>query len=799
MKKLEKIYNPKKTENRIYRFWGKGKFFKPKVKKGLKPFVIPMPPPNITGNLHIGHALTTAIEDALIRFYRMKQIPTLWVPGVDHAGIATQNVVEKELAKEGKTRHMLGRKKFLDRIWKWVKKYGKNIDNQLKKLGASCDWDRKKFTLDKGYEKAVIHEFVSLYDDGLIYKGEYIINWCHRCETVISDIEVTYKEEKGFLHYINYPFISRKGGITVATTRPETMLGDTAVAVNPKDKRYKKLVGKIVRLPLINREIPIITDKAVDPDFGTGAVKVTPAHDPLDYEIGKRHDLEEIMVIGFDGKMTSEADQFEGLDVKTARDVVVLELQKQGFLEKKEPYIHSVGHCERCDSFVEPLISKQWFVRIDPLAKPAIEAVKKDRVQFIPSRFKKIYLNWMKEIHDWTISRQLWWGHQLPVWYCDECDKAIVAEEEPKKCPSCESSKITRDSDVLDTWFSSALWPFASLGWPKKTPDYKYFYPTSVLETGYDIIFFWVARMIMSGFYFTRKAPFEKVYIHGLVRDLKGRKMSKSLGNVVDPLEIIEKYGTDALRFGLIVGQTPGNDLRLSEEKIRGNRNFINKIWNVSRFIGLNIKKWDSNLPNLKKMTAFDKWILSRSQKIIQKVTKEIEDFNFSQAGNDIYAFLWDEFADWYLEIAKIQLATDNLQITTRRVLAHCLENLLKLLHPFTPFVTEEIWQRLIKKDKALIVSEWPKTDKKLLDEKSEHDAKFVIDLIKTIRALRLKNKIEPAKLLNAYFTSKEKFDNLTIEIVKRLARLESLNSVKTLPPKKGIKIKTKDLSMLII
>lgn len=799
MKKIEGVYNPAKTEDKIYQFWEKGNYFKPKIKKDAKPFVISMPPPNITGNLHIGHALTLSIEDTLIRYNRMKQIPTLWIPGVDHAGIATQNVIEKQLKKEGKNRHILGREKFLKRVWQWVDEYGNNIDKQIRKMGSSCDWNRKRFTLDKEYEKAVIHEFVSLYKAGLIYKGEYIINWCPRCETVVSDIEVIYKEEKSFLYYIKYPFVDQKGGITVATTRPETMLGDTAVAVSHKDKRYKKIVGKTVRLPFVNREIPIIADKDIDPEFGTGAVKITPAHDPLDYEIGKRHRLQEVVVIGFDGKMTSEAGGFKGLNINTARDVIITELEKMGLIKKKEKYLHSVGHCERCNTTIEPMISKQWFVKIDSLAKPAIEAAEKRKVEFVPDRFRKVYLNWMNNIHDWVISRQLWWGHQIPVWYCDECDEEIIAETEQENCPNCQSIKLTRDPDVLDTWFSSALWPFAALGWPKNTPDYKYFYPTSVLETGYDIIFFWVARMIISGLYFTKKAPFEKVYLHGLVRDIQGRKMSKSLGNVINPLDIIDKYGTDALRLSLIVGQTPGNDLKISDEKIRGNKNFINKIWNISRFISLNLDKWDPSLPESKKMTNFDRWIISRIQNVIKQVSDDIENFKLSQAGNILYDFIWNEFADWYLEIAKVQMTDQNKKYSTERVLSYCLANILKMLHPFIPFITEEIWQTLVDKD-ALISAEWPKEDKQSINKQVENYTNSIIDIIKIIRVERAKNKIEPAKLLTAYFSTNEKFDKIDLDVMKRLARLEDIIVNDTLPSQKGIIIKSgnTDISLII-
>ncbi len=750
-KSYNKVYNPQKIENKIYKIWERGKYFTPKINIMRKPFTIVIPPPNVTGNLHMGHALNNTIQDILIRWHRMKNSPTLWLPGTDHAGIATQNVVEQELDSEGKNRYDLGREKFIKYTWQWVEKYGGNIENQLRRLGASCDWTRKRFTLDEGLSEAVKEAFIRLHKKGLIYQGDRIINWCPRCVTVLSDLEVEYEEEKSSLWYIRYPIVNSKRCenqrfykvkspkfIIVATTRPETMLGDTAVAVHPRDKRYKKLIGKTVNLPLMGREIPIITDEAVDPKFGTGAVKVTPAHDPTDYEIAQRHNLPQVKIIDQEGKMTPKAGKFSGLDLMICRDIVVRELKKQGLLEKIKDYTHSVGKCYRCKKTVEPLVSKQWFVKIKPLAKPAIVAVKKDKIKFIPYRFTKIYLGWMENIQDWCISRQLWWGHQLPVYYCRQeeiknkklkrkkkgCGKIIVSKERPKRCPKCGSSKLTQDPDVLDTWFSSALWPFSTLGWPKKTKDLQYFYPTSVLVTAPDIIFFWVARMIMMGLEFTGKVPFHIVHLHGLVRDEKGRKMSKSEGNVIDPLNLIDKYSADSLRMALVCGIAPGSDVAISDQKVKGYRNFSNKIWNAFRFILLNLDKLSSEekkelkklieKENFKKgLEKEDKEILKKLEKLSKKVETSLEKYRFSDAALACYHFFWHHFCDIYIEKTKPRLQKEGKdRVLALAVLVYILQINLKLLHPFMPYVTEHIWQTLgdseLADKKPLLIQNWP-------------------------------------------------------------------------------------------
>lgn len=680
---MDKVYKPHEVEERIYKFWEEGGYFKPKIDKKKKPFVIVQPPPNVTGELHVGHALTATIQDILIRYHRMKGDPTLFLPGVDHAGIATQYILEKELKKVGKTRFDLGREKFTERIWAWIDKYGQRIDQQHRRLGVSVDWSRKRFTFDKDYQKAVKVAFKKLYHDGLIYRGERIINWCPRCQTAISDLENVYKEEKGHLYFIGYPLKGDQGSITVATARPETMLGDTAVAVNPKDRRYEKLVDHKTILPLIKREIPIISDEAVDPEFGTGAVKVTPAHDPVDFEIGERHHLGKIKVIGEDGKITKEGHRYQGLTTGEARQKILADLKKAGFLEKTADYTHNVGHCQRCDTVTESLTSKQWFVKMQPLSDSALKAVEEGRIKIVPKRFEKIYFNWVKNIRDWCISRQIWWGHKIP---------------------------IKDEEDVLDTWFSSSLWPFATLGWPKKTADFSYFYPTTILETGYDILFFWAARMIMMGLYLTKKEPFKIVFLHGMVRDVLGRKMSKTLGNVMDPLELVDKYGADALRMGLISGTTPGNDMRLYEEKILGYRNFANKIWNIARFINLNFEKIDRKVPNLleikNKIKTEDERILSDLDTLKKTVTGAIERYRLSDAGQLVYKFLWHEFADVYLEESKPRLLKND--VIALSVLQLVFTETLKLLHPFMPHITEELWGKLKKKEGALINSSWP-------------------------------------------------------------------------------------------
>lgn len=714
---MEKTYQPQKVEKKIYAFWEKGGFFNPKINKKKKPFTIIMPPPNANAPIHVGFGVNVSVEDLMIRYHRMNGQPTLWLPGADHAGILTQVVYERKLAEKGKNRHNLGRKKFFKEVMKFTLNNKKIMQAQIKALGASCDWTRDCFTLDPKFDEPIYTLFKKLFNDGLIYRNERMVNWCPRCQTALSELEVIHKETQSKLWYLRYPFKSEnKKFITVATTRPETMLGDTAVAVNPKDKRYQNLIGKSVILPLMNRQIPIIAEKVVDSEFGTGAVKVTPAHDPIDFAIGQKHNLSSIKVIDFDGKMTRETKKYVGLTVKEARKKVLADLKKQNLLEKEESYSHSVGHCERCKTIIEPLISKQWFIKISPLAKPAIKAVKEGKIKIMPRRFEKVYFNWMENIRDWCISRQLWWGHQLPVWYCGSqnlsplqkqmnkisetkgCGEIIVSIKPPQKCPQCNNSKLIRDPDTLDTWFSSGQWPFNTLGWPKKTEDLQHFYPTSVMETGYEILFFWVARMIMLGIYATEKIPFETVYLHGLVRDAFGQKMSKSRGNVIDPIPMTKKYGADALRMALIIGNAPGTDSSLSENKIKGMRNFANKIWNASRFV----LAYNGKI-NKSKQNQDDKWILTELDKTIKKTTNLINRYRFDLAAEEIYHFFWHTFCDQYIEMSKKR------RDETQPILLHVLETSLKLLHPFMPFITEEIYQRLPKHDKALIIEKWPK------------------------------------------------------------------------------------------
>ncbi len=713
---METIFRPQEIESRIYKLWEKGGYFAPSVDPSKKPFVIIMPPPNTTGALHIGHAVFVTIQDILIRYQRMKGCPTLWLPGVDHAGIMTQVVYERELAKQGKTRFDLGREEFYRQTYKFSIEKKKIIENQLKKLGASCDWSRMKFTLDPKISEAVYYTFKKMYQDGLIYRGERIINWCPRCQTALSNLEVKHKNQMAKLYYINYPIIDSQISIQVATTRPETMLGDTAVAVNPKDLRYKKFIGKRVILPLVKREIPIVSDNLVDPKFGTGAVKVTPAHDPIDFEIGKNHKLPIIKVIGEDGKMTSEAGkEYKGLDVISCREKILKKLKRLGFLVKEKDYQHVVGICERCGTTIEPIVSQQWFVKTKELAKKAIEAVKGKKIKIIPKHYEKVYYHWLENIRDWCISRQIWWGHRIPVWYC-RCGEIIVNIKPPRCCPKCKNTKLRQDPDTLDTWFSSAQWPFTVFGWPKKTRDFKYFYPTTVMETGYDILFFWVARMIMLGLYCTEKVPFKYVYLHGLVRDKDRQKMSKSKGNVIDPLGVIELYGADALRMALIFGTGIGRDIIISEEKIIAQRNFTTKIWNAARFTFQRLSEKDDFLRVKKgnlRFTPEDKWIFSELKKTTKKITKYLENFQFHLAAREIYQFFWHKFCDKTIEDVKKRLReSENLKdrITAKRVLYEVFLTSLKLLHPFMPFITEELYQKLPWKQKeALIIEDWPR------------------------------------------------------------------------------------------
>jgi len=765
---LPKAYEPQAVEGKWYRFWEEGGYFKPRPNPACKPFVISMPPPNVTGALHLGHAITATVEDILIRYHRMKGDETLWVPGEDHAGIATQTVVERLLTKEGTDRHEIGRDAFIQRVWQWVGQYKSRIQDQHRRLGASCDWSRERFTLDEGLSKAVREVFVRLYEEGLIYRGERIINWCPRCMSAISDLEVNHVDTPGTLTFVHYPLKPIEGHegteyISVATTRPETILGDTAVAVNPGDARFKDLIGRYAILPIIGREIPIIADSAVDPAFGTGAVKVTPAHDPTDFEIGRRHNLPEIQVIGFDAKMTAEAGPYAGQDRYDARKHLVGDLEKLGLIEKIEDYMVPLGRCQRCDTVIEPLISKQWFVKMMPLATPALNAVKYGLIRIVPERFNKVYTDWLENIHDWTISRQLWWGHRIPVWYCDTCDQMTVSREDPEICAHCGSREIHQDEDVLDTWFSSWLWPFSTLGWPDDTADLRRYYPTAVMETGYDIIFFWVARMVMSGIHFMGTIPFDTIYLHGLVRDAKGEKMSKSKNNVIDPLEIMDKFGTDALRFTLATSSTPGNDMKLIEDRIIGNRNFANKIWNASRFVLMTTAEVGGGVPSISELqprTLADRWILSRLAHLKQQVTRLIDDFQLGEAGRQINEFFWSDYCDWYVEIAKVQMHGDEqAQRTTTGILRAVLDESLRLLHPYMPFVTEEVWQylyRICEPDKehwpasALIIAPWPEVDEKALNAEAEQQFGLLQEVITRIRDARNQVDVKPAKRIPA-------------------------------------------------
>ncbi|BCS81067.1 valine--tRNA ligase [Anaerocellum diazotrophicum] len=742
---MQKVYNPKEVEEKLYKMWLDKKYFHAIIDYSKKPFTIVIPPPNITGQLHMGHALNNTIQDILIRFKRMQGYCTLWLPGTDHASIATEAKIVEKMKEEGLTKEMIGREKFLERAWEWKRIYGGRIIEQLKKLGASCDWDRERFTMDEGLSNAVKEVFVRLYEKGLIYKGERMINWCPTCHTTISDAEVEYEEKKGKLYYIKYPAKDNSYYVIVATTRPETMLGDTAVAVNPNDKRYKHLIGKPVLLPLINREIPIIADDYVDMEFGTGVVKITPAHDPNDFEIGQRHDLPMVQVIDTKGYMNENAGKYAGQERYEARKNIIKDLKELGLLVKEEDYTHNVGHCYRCSTVIEPLVSKQWFVKMRPLAEPAIRVVKEGKIKFIPERFEKIYFNWMENIKDWCISRQLWWGHRIPAYYCRDCENMMVSREEVKACSKCGSTNVYQDEDTLDTWFSSALWPFSTLGWPEETEDLKYFYPTDVLVTAYDIIFFWVARMIFSGLEHMGKEPFKYVLIHGIVRDAQGRKMSKSLGNGIDPLEVIEKYGADALRFTLVTGISPGNDTRFYMEKVEANRNFANKIWNAARFVLMNLDIDTSFKPDESKFTFTERWILSRLDTLICEVTENLEKFEIGIAAQKLYDFIWDEFCDWYIEMSKPILynkeASNNKEV--QYVLLTVLTDILKLLHPFMPFVTEEIYLNLPHVEESLVIATWPKPRGYQFTEDIQMVEKL-IELIRSLRNLRLEKSIKP-------------------------------------------------------
>ena len=754
-KELSKTYEPKAVEERIYNTWMEKGYFHTKIDKDKEPFTIVIPPPNVTGQLHMGHALDETFQDILIRTKRMQGYAALWLPGTDHAGIATQIKVEENLRKEkGLTRHDLGREKFLELVWDWKEQYGNRIINQIKKLGCSCDWERERFTMDEGCSRAVREVFVNLYNKGLIYRGNRIINWCPCCTTALSDAEVEYAEQGGNFWHIKYPVKDSDEYVVIATTRPETLFGDTAVAVNPEDERYGKLVGKMLVLPLVGREIPVIADEYVDKEFGTGCVKITPAHDPNDFEVGQRHNLEQIKVLNDDATMNSYAGKYEGMDRYECRKAMIEDLEAQGLLVKVEEHSHNVGQCYRCGTTVEPITSNQWFVKMQPLAERAIKVVKDGDVAFVPDRFSKTYMNWMENVHDWCISRQLWWGHRIPAFYCTKCGEMTVSKTDIDTCPKCGGS-VKQEDDVLDTWFSSALWPFSTLGWPDKTDDLDYFYPTSVLVTGYDIIFFWVARMIFSALEHTDKEPFKHVYIHGLVRDSQGRKMSKSLGNGIDPLEIVEKYGADALRFTLATGNSPGNDMRFYIERVEASRNFANKIWNASRFVMMNLSIDENILPEKESLQIEDRWILHRYNELVREVTENLDKYEIGVAVQKLYDFIWDEFCDWYIELVKPRFSMEGeSNLAAQRVLTYVLSNVLKLLHPFMPFITEEIWQALPHDGESIMISAFPTYMNELEDKDAEREMDIIMNAIKGIRNIRNEMNVVPSKKTKLYIVT---------------------------------------------
>ncbi len=749
-KNIPTVYDPQSFEKKWYQFWEENQLFHAEVERDKKPFSIVIPPPNVTGQLHMGHALDNTLQDIQIRWRRMQGYNTLWMPGSDHAGIATQIKVEEMLRNEqGLSRHDIGREKFIEHVWEWKHQYGSKITKQLRSLGASCDWQRERFTMDEGCSEAVREVFVSLYEKGLIYQGHRITNWCPRCSTALSDIEVEHEDKPGHLYHLRYQVEGSDEFVEIATTRPETMLGDTGVAVHPEDERYTHLIGKNLILPIVGRKIPVFADEYVDPKFGTGVVKVTPAHDPNDFEMGQRHGLEQIVVLNDDATMADNTGKYKGMDRYECRKVLLEDLKALGNLVSIEEHNHAVGHCQRCHTVVEPMISKQWFVKMESLAKPAMEAVTSGKIQFVPERFTKIYLNWLESIRDWCISRQLWWGHRIPAWYCDECGETFVSREDLSVCSKCGKA-LRQDEDVLDTWFSSALWPFSTMGWPKDTEELKQFYPTSVLVTGYDIIFFWVARMIMMGLEFKQEIPFKHVFIHGLVRDSQGRKMSKSLGNGIDPVEVIEKYGADTLRFMLITGNTPGNDMRFYWERVEATRNFANKLWNASRFVLMNLEGFDAAFrPKQEDYTLADRWILSRYAKTVADVTNNLERFELGEAGRALYDFIWNEFCDWYIEMAKARLYNKDAvtaRQTAQYVLCYVLENTLKLLHPFMPYITEEIWQHIPHEGISIMVAKYPCGEEEKIDELAETSMNAIMDTIKSIRNMRAEVNVAPGK-----------------------------------------------------
>ena len=799
MNELSKAYNPREVEDRIYEMWEGKRYFHADANLKKKPYSIVIPPPNITGILHMGHALNNTIQDILIRFKKMRGFEAEWMPGTDHAGIATQNVVERKLAKEGVRREDLGRERFVREVWKWKDEYGSTIIRQLKKMGCSCDWERARFTMDEGLSEAVLEVFVRLYEKGLIYKGNYIVNWCPRCQTALSDEESQHKDVDGMLYYIKY--LVKEGSskdkmdyVIVATTRPETMLGDVAVAINPKDKRYAYLKDKTLTLPLLGRELKVIQDKIVDLKFGTGALKVTPAHDPIDFELAARHNLEPINVMQEDASINSIGGEYEGMDRFEAREAILEDLKERGFFVRQEPHRHSVGHCYRCHTMIEPRLSPQWFVKMKPLSKPAIDVVKKGKIKFYPKRWTKVYLDWMSNIRDWCISRQVWWGHRIPVYYCKKCENGIiVSRTRPEKCPKCGSVEIEQDPDVLDTWFSSWLWPFSTFGWPKDTPELKYFYPTDTLVTAQEIIFFWVARMIMAGAEFMGDIPFRDVYIHGTVRDITGTKMSKSLGNIIDPLDMIEKYGTDALRFSIISITAQGQDVLLSEGKFELGRNFANKIWNASRFILMNLKEGEVRVDlcvffKAMKLSLAERWILSRFYSTLSYVGECLGEYKFNEAANSIYEFFWHEFCDWYIETAKPKI----FEKTTQVVLYKVLEKSLRMLHPFMPFITEEIWQKMPResglKTDSIMIQAWPHIQKEMVSEEAEREMATLIEFITAIRNIRAVWNIEPQKEIEAIINTRDselkRLINDNIDLMTRMAKVITIKVEEKLKPK---------------
>ncbi len=777
---MAKAYDPKQYEQPLYDWWESQRYFKPEYADNLgEPFVISMPPPNVTGALHLGHAITTSVEDFMIRYHRMKGEAALWVPGTDHAGIATQLQVELALRREGTSRQELGRDKFLERVWEWKAKYGGMITKQMRRLGASCDWERERFTMDEGLSRAVREAFVRLYEKGLIYRGEYLINWSPGLQTAVSDLEVEYTEEDGKLYFFKYMLADGTDFIPVATTRPETVLGDTAVAVHPEDERYSRFIGQMCVVPILGRQIPVIADPYVDRAFGTGAVKITPGHDPHDFEIGRQHHLPTINIMNKDATLNENGGAYQGLDRFVARQKLWVDMEAMGLTIEAKPYKMQVPRSQRGGEIVEPLVSTQWFVKTQPLAEVSLKAVADGQIKIVPERFTKIYNNWLENIRDWCISRQLWWGHRIPVWHCRDCQGMTCTRADPTQCAQCGSQAIERDPDVLDTWFSSGLWPFSTLGWPDDTPDLRRYYPTSVMETGYDILFFWVTRMVMAGLEFTDDVPFRTVYLHGLIRDEHGKKMSKSSGNVIDPLVVMDEYGTDALRFTLLTGSTPGSDMNLSMERIASNRNFCNKIWNATRFVisnlGVSFRSRDSTW-DLAELTVPDRWILSRLNQITAETTRLIEDYNFGEAGRQLYDFFWSEFADWYIEVAKIRLQSEDafVQSTTRQVLVYVLERTLRLLHPYIPFITEVAWQHLPHEGESLMVARWPRSYDRL-DQQANEQMAIMIDLVRTIRNSRAEYRVEPAKWISAYIVAGDQTTMLVKhrEVISKLARLE--------------------------